>query len=144
MVNKIFLFCKKKILWGNGISKNLIFLNLSLSFLFEKVCYSNQPFLLVTLRYYPISKCVTFIRCPNTSNTFDLNLFIRMFLIPYNPRLYLYYVSKTVRIYIYIFVMSVQPVWIPGSSAKPTSRTRPGACDTSLEPSRQKKSIDEK
>ena len=36
MVNKILLFCKKKILWGNGISKNLIFLNLSLSFLFEK------------------------------------------------------------------------------------------------------------
>ena len=48
--------------------------------------------------------------------------------------------------------MSVQPVWIrpsvrpsvPGSGTKPTSRTRPGACDTSLEPSRQKKSIHEK
>ena len=40
--------------------------------------------------------------------------------------------------------MSVLPVWIPGSSAKPTSRTRPGACDTSLEPSRKKKLIHEK
>ena len=44
--------------------------------------------------------------------------------------------------------MSVLPVWIPGSlsgsSAKPTSRTRPGACDTSLEPSWQNKLIHEK
>ena len=40
--------------------------------------------------------------------------------------------------------MSVLPVWIPGSGTKPTSRTRPGVCDTSLEPSRQKKSIHEK
>ena len=44
--------------------------------------------------------------------------------------------------------MSVLPVWIPPcldpSAAKHTSRTRPGACDTSLEPSWQKKLIHEK
>ena len=51
-------------------------------------------------------------------------------------------------IYIYIRVMSVLPVWIPAclpaSGTKPTSRPRPWACDTSLEPSRQTKLIHEK
>ena len=44
--------------------------------------------------------------------------------------------------------MSVHPVWIPaclpGSGTKPTSQTRPGVCNTSLEPSRQKNLIHEK
>ena len=48
--------------------------------------------------------------------------------------------------------MSVLPVWIPAwipacldpCGTKRTSRPRPGACDTSLEPSWQKKSIHEK
>ena len=46
-------------------------------------------------------------------------------------------------IYIYILVMSLR-VWIPAWWAKHTSRTPPWACDTSLEASRQKKSIREK
>ena len=40
--------------------------------------------------------------------------------------------------------MSVLPVWIPGSAAKRTCQNLPGACDTSLKPSRQKKSFHEK
>ena len=48
--------------------------------------------------------------------------------------------------------MSILPVWmsaclsasLPACGIKHTSGTRPGACDTSLEPSRQKKSIHEK
>ena len=40
--------------------------------------------------------------------------------------------------------MSVVPVCIRPCGIKHTSRTRPGACDTSLESSWQKKMIDEK
>ena len=40
--------------------------------------------------------------------------------------------------------MSILPVCLPVSGIKHTSGTRPGACDTSLEPSWQKKSIHEK
>ena len=44
--------------------------------------------------------------------------------------------------------MSILPVCLPvclgACGIKHTSRTLPGACDTSLEPSRQKKSIHEK
>ena len=48
--------------------------------------------------------------------------------------------------YIYIsnIVIWHLPVWIPGSGWKPTSRPLPGAYNTSLEPSRQKKLIHEK
>ena len=44
--------------------------------------------------------------------------------------------------------MSVLPVWIPGSldpsAAKRTCQNLPGACDTSLESSQQKKLMHEK
>ena len=47
--------------------------------------------------------------------------------------------NTAIYIYIYIFVMSILPV----CGIKHTSRILPGACDTSLEPSRQKKLIQE-
>ena len=45
---------------------------------------------------------------------------------------------------IYIYIRNVRSACLDPSGTKPTSRTRPGACDTSLEPSRQKKLIHEK